>query len=74
VIYGRATDTVLVGDWDGDGKDTLAVRRGNTYYIKNSLAGGVADQTVIYGRATDTVLVGDWDGNGTSTLGVRRVS
>ncbi|MDD9205688.1 transglycosylase family protein, partial [Georgenia sp. 10Sc9-8] len=25
--YGRADDTTLVGDWDGDGVDTLGVRR-----------------------------------------------
>jgi hypothetical protein len=28
-IYGNPGDTVLVGDWNGDGTDTLAVRRGN---------------------------------------------
>jgi hypothetical protein len=27
LTYGRAGDTVLVGDWDGDGSDTLGVRR-----------------------------------------------
>jgi hypothetical protein len=27
IAYGKADDAVLVGDWDGDGKDTLAVRR-----------------------------------------------
>jgi hypothetical protein len=26
-IYGRSTDLVLVGDWNGDGTDTLGVRR-----------------------------------------------
>jgi hypothetical protein len=25
--YGRAGDTVIVGDWDGDGTDTVGVRR-----------------------------------------------
>ena len=25
--YGKTSDTVLVGDWDGDGKDTFMVRR-----------------------------------------------
>ncbi|GAA6123670.1 hypothetical protein BPY_17780 [Bifidobacterium psychraerophilum] len=71
-VYGRASDTVLVGDWDGDGVDTLAVRRGNTYYFKNSISGGVADRVAVYGRASDTVLVGDWDGDGVDTLAVRR--
>jgi uncharacterized protein YtpQ (UPF0354 family) len=60
VSYGRASDVVLVGDWDGDGRDTLAVRRGNTYYFKNSVSGGDADSVVSYGRASDVVLVGDW--------------
>ncbi|MBS5749591.1 MAG: hypothetical protein KHW47_08670, partial [Actinotignum schaalii] len=40
--YGRAGDEVLVGDWDGDGKDTFAVRRGNKIYVKNSVDGGAA--------------------------------
>ncbi|MGO1740005.1 MAG: sialidase family protein, partial [Actinomycetaceae bacterium] len=59
--YGRPGDQVLVGDWDGDGDDTLAVRRGNAYYLTNSLYGGDADVELTYGRASDTVLVGDWD-------------
>ncbi|WP_182049957.1 hypothetical protein [Changpingibacter yushuensis] len=53
VVYGKASDTVLVGDWDGDGVDTLAVRRGNAYHIKNSISGGAADKVIYYGRSTD---------------------
>ncbi|SDM36450.1 hypothetical protein SAMN04487766_10214, partial [Actinomyces ruminicola] len=41
-----------------DGVDTLAVRRGGTYYIKNSISGGQADRVIVYGRPSDTVLVG----------------
>jgi L,D-peptidoglycan transpeptidase YkuD (ErfK/YbiS/YcfS/YnhG family) len=62
----------LTGDWNGDKKDTLAVRRGNTYYFKNSIAGGYSDKVISYGKSTDNVIVGDWDGNSTDTLGVRR--
>ncbi|MDD9205121.1 hypothetical protein PU560_01410, partial [Georgenia sp. 10Sc9-8] len=58
--------------WDGDGTDTLAVRRGSTFHISNTFAGGHADRSFTYGRATDVVLVGDWDGDGTDTLAVRR--
>ena len=72
VFYGRSSDEVLAGDWDGDGRDTLAVRRGNAYYVKNEIATGEADQVVYYGRADDDVLVGDWDGDGRDTLAVRR--
>ncbi len=70
--YGRAGDEVYIGDWDGDGTDTLAVRRGNAFYIRNSLSGGEADVVLYYGRAGDEVLVGDWDGDGKDTLAVRR--
>jgi len=70
--YGRPGDEVLVGDWDGDGTDTLAVRRGNAVHVSNSLRGGPADVVLAYGRPGDEVLVGDWDGDGTDTLAVRR--
>ncbi len=60
VYYGKSTDDVLVGDWDGDGEDTFAVRRGNMYYIKNSVSNGVADQVTAYGRSDDEVYVGSW--------------
>ena len=69
--YGQAKDRVYTGDWNGDGKDSLAVRRGQTYYFSNSL-GGSASTVLNYGKASDTVLVGDWDGDGKDTLAVRR--
>ncbi|MCD8109809.1 MAG: hypothetical protein LUE14_06880, partial [Clostridiales bacterium] len=47
-------------------------RRGNVYYIKNSIQPGDADTVITFGRRTDVVLVGDWDGDGTDTLAVRR--
>ena len=52
--------------------DTLAVRRGNAYYLNRSTHGGAADRVVYYGRPSDQVLVGDWDGDGVDTLAVRR--
>jgi hypothetical protein len=70
--FGNPDDTVLIGDWDGDGIDTIAVRRGNTYYITNSLTGGVATTVFSYGNPGDTVLIGDWDGDGKDTIAVRR--
>ena len=70
--YGEPSDEVFVGDWDGNGTDTLAVRRGNTFYLKNTTTSGVADTVIAYGDPGDAVFVGDWDGNGTDTLAVRR--
>ena len=48
------------------------VRRGNTFFVHNSLTSGTADSVFAYGDPGDTVLVGDWDGNGSDTLAVRR--
>ncbi|WP_226924866.1 glycoside hydrolase family 3 protein [Georgenia satyanarayanai] len=70
--YGRHTDEVLVGDWDGDGRDSITVRRGNQYFVNNAPTGGPAERVVTYGKADDVVLVGDWNGDGTDTLAVRR--
>ncbi|WP_159797899.1 FG-GAP repeat domain-containing protein [Puerhibacterium puerhi] len=70
--YGVTSDVVYVGDWDGNRKDSLAVRRGRTFYINNRLGAGKATQVISYGRPGDTALVGDWDGDGKDTLAVRR--
>ncbi|PJM74327.1 hypothetical protein CS006_02740 [Bifidobacterium primatium] len=72
VVYGKAGDTVFSGDWDGDGKDSLTIRRGNVYYVKDSITGGAADKVVGYGKASDTVLAGNWNGRNGDTLAVRR--
>ncbi|PYG01817.1 Fn3-like domain-containing protein [Georgenia satyanarayanai] len=72
--YGRHTDEVLIGDWDGDGTDTITVRRENRFHVNNAPRGGDADRVFTYGRPGDVVLVGDWDGEGTDTLAVRRGS
>ncbi|TRW43008.1 S8 family peptidase [Georgenia yuyongxinii] len=70
--FGRADDEVLVGDWDGDGADTMAARRGKAYHLRNANSTGGADRVVMYGRPGDVVLVGDWDGDGIDTVAVRR--
>lgn len=70
--YGRTTDEVLIGDWDGDGTDSITVRRGDRFYVSNEPRGGAAERVFVYGRPGDVVLVGDWNGDGRDTLAVRR--
>ena len=72
VGYGRPGDQVFVGDWDGNGTDTFAVRRGNQFFVKNSISPGPADMVIGYGKAADEVFVGDWDADGDDTFAVRR--
>lgn len=70
--FGGPSDSWLAGDWNGDGKDGVAIRRGNVYYFRDALISGPAIRSLTFGLAGDRVLVGDWDGNGTDTLAVRR--
>nr|WP_241520237.1 GH25 family lysozyme [Bifidobacterium catulorum] len=72
IVYGKASDTVLSGDWNGDRSDTLTIRRGNRYFVKNSISSGVADKVIGYGKASDTVLVGNWDARNGDSFAVRR--
>jgi stage II sporulation protein D len=55
--YGRADDIPLVGDWNGDGRQTPGVFRDGDWYLRNSPSGGGADIHFRYGRADDTSLV-----------------
>lgn len=71
-LYGEPSDSVLVGDWNGDGVDTVGVRRDRSFILSNAPDGSGPLTTVTYGLATDVPIAGDWDGNGTDTIGVRR--
>lgn len=70
--YGAKGSDTFVGDWDGDGVDTLATREGNRFFVTNENSYGAADLVFGYGKADDTILVGDWDGDGKDTFAVRR--
>ncbi|MHB1063492.1 MAG: SpoIID/LytB domain-containing protein [Georgenia sp.] len=70
--FGDPTDTFLVGNWDGKDGDTLAIRRKNVFYFRNSNTTGVAERAIVYGDPGDTILVGDWNGDGVDTFAVRR--
>ena len=71
--WGEASYQVFVGDWDGDGKDTVALRNGNQFAFSNTNpASGAPEFTFAFGKATDTIVVGDWDGDGKDTFAIRR--
>lgn len=75
--YGSLNDKPIVGDWDGNGSDSIGVFRGSnrTFYLRSALSGSPitnATVTVPFANATDVPLTGDWDCNGTTTVGLYR--
>ena len=74
ITYSRGRDRPVVGDWNGDGIDSVGVVRGQTWLLRNSNTSGNAQITFTYGSARyfELPVVGDWDGNGTTTPAVLR--
>lgn len=72
--FGVPGDTPLLGDWDCDGLDTVALYRESTglVYLRNSNDFGVADRQFFFGIPGDVPVAGDWNGDGCDTLGIFR--
>ena len=47
----------VVGDWDGNGTDTVGVKAGTSWLLRNANAAGLADITFAYGAAGDLPVV-----------------
>ncbi|WP_103063660.1 LGFP repeat-containing protein [Actinomyces qiguomingii] len=74
LAVGGSPNAITVGDWDGDGADSVGTRIGAVFNLLASTETCAATTTFAYGRVGDEVLVGDWDGDGVDTLAVRRGS
>jgi subtilisin family serine protease len=74
--FGNPGDTPFVGDFDGDGIDTIGLHRESTgfVYLSNTLTTGAADLEFFFGDPGDQIIAGDWDGDGDDTVGVYRPS
>ena len=71
--YGAGTDTPLMGDWNGNGVDTVGVWNNGHWHLRNTNTGGGASYTpFIYGTGDDTPVAGDWDGDGDDNVGIVR--
>lgn len=66
-------DMVILGDWNGDGIDTVGVFRNGQFLLRDSNASGSpVAYTFNLGMAGDIPVAGDWDGNGSDSVGVFR--
>ena len=72
--YGTAGDQAYVGDWNGDGADTIAIGRGQQFHISNRNDSVGAEYSFSFGIPGDKYLVGDWDGDGIDTISIQRGS
>lgn len=73
-FFGNLGDEPFAGDFDGDGIDTVGLRRPSTglVYMRNSNSQGNAELQYVFGDPGDSVVVGDWEGDGSDTLGLLR--
>jgi len=74
INYGLSGDYPVVGDWDGNGTDTIGVYRNGVFYLRNSNTLGFANNTVAFGSPGDQPIAGDWNNDGFDTIGVYRSS
>ena len=73
-FFGGPGDQVFVGDWDGDGVDTLGISRNGKIYLANTNATVIADQEFWFGTPTDTAFGGDAARDGTDGVFLYRPS
>ncbi|MEK6333662.1 MAG: SBBP repeat-containing protein [Acidobacteriota bacterium] len=76
--FGLTGDKAVVGDWNGDGIDTVGVFRNGVFFLSNSpnIGGSTpaVDLTFGLGAGGDLPVAGDWNGDGIDTVGVFRPS
>jgi hypothetical protein len=75
--YGGAGWAAVLGDWTGQGLDTVGVvdttgrsdPNALVWYLRDSNSAGPADTVIAYGAAGWVPVVGDWDGSGKTGVG-----
>ena len=72
--FGNPGDKPFVGDFDGDGTDTLGLHRESTgfLYFRNTNTQGIADFQFYFGDPGDRMIAGDWTGDGNDSPGIFR--
>ena len=52
----------VVGDWNGDGADSIGAYVFNHFYLRNSVTPGPPDLDIYYGSLIDRPVTGDFNG------------
>lgn len=75
-LFGDPGDKPFVGDFDGNGVDTIALHRESTgfVYYRNTNSTGVAHASFFFGDPGDRIFAGDWNKSGSDSPGVFRPS
>jgi hypothetical protein len=75
-LFGNAGDKPFVGDFNGNGQDTVGLHRESTglVYFRNTLTTGNADNQFVFGDPGDRFFAGDWTGDGIDSPGLFRPS
>lgn len=65
-VFGVSGDEPFVGDFDGDGADTVGLHRASTgfVYLRNLQSTGNAHAEYYFGNPGDRIVAGDWTGDG----------
>lgn len=71
-LWGYPTDQRAVADYNGNGKDEIAVYRNGLWYIVDDATGGVS--TIAWGMEGDVPVPADYDGDGKDDIAVFRPS
>jgi hypothetical protein len=74
--FGNPGDKPFVGDFDGDGIETIGLHRESTgfVYFRDTHSSGVADGQFFFGIPADRLVAGDWDLDGIDSPAVYRPS
>ncbi|HEY6739616.1 MAG TPA: hypothetical protein VI076_12285 [Actinopolymorphaceae bacterium] len=70
--FGGTAMLPVVGDWDGEGGDTVGAYDPyeHTFHLSNALTGDQADEVIDFGADGDKPIAGDWDGDGKDEIAV----
>ena len=73
-LYGSAGDVGVVGDWNGDGIDSIGIFRGGIWHLDVDGNGRWTDpdEGSSFGRPGDVPIVGDFNGDGIDDLAILR--